>query len=162
WMAICFNPRPALFCGATRLTAGLPPAAHLLFQSAPRALLRGDLGPKAIPLYQDVSIRAPRSSAGRLCQLEFSRRHETLWVNPRPSLFCGPTPSARHDTATVTYHTISADLPIAAVPRFREPAKKHANAWRRTCLNEPRNSRDWVGTCSSRNHRMSGSVRSTG
>ena len=84
----CFNPRPAFFCGAT--LCGYPFARiHPEFQSAPRVLLRGDVAfrpPGDLPnsfnprpaffcgathwnsgahRRDGVSIRAPRSSAGR-------------------------------------------------------------------------------------------------
>jgi len=40
--------------------------------------------------------------------------------------------------------------------------KKGPNAWRRACFNKPRKSRSGVGTSGSRNHKTSGSVKSTG
>ena len=134
--SLCFNPRPAFFCGATgrggargtesevsirapRSSAGRPgpqrsTTTSMQFQSAPRVLLRGDVvhlaqnsqeaGFNPRPAFfcgatneggydtgtpTSVSIRAPRSSAGR-------RRSEKVRVprqgfNPRPAFFCGAT-----------------------------------------------------------------------
>ena len=107
-----FNPRPAFFCGATSHTNRY----HLsrLFQSAPRVLLRGDRREAGKRHVETVSIRAPRSSAGRpqtafnlLTTLQVSiraprssagrhciRRQQSddcQRFNPRPAFFCGAT-----------------------------------------------------------------------
>ena len=92
----CFNPRPALSHGATRSDEAV---AHRVtwFQSAPRALARGDAVPPAIRLSErPVSIRAPRSRTGRLKHAR--RLSRTFWFQSAPrALARGDAAKARHD-----------------------------------------------------------------
>jgi len=60
----CFNPRPAHARGAT-WTVRLTPPRPCPFQSAPRARARGDRTRTQELLAKLVSIRAPRTRAGR-------------------------------------------------------------------------------------------------
>ena len=83
-----FNPRPAFFCGAT------------IYHHIPALLTF-------------VSIRAPRSSAGR----RFAAIHlrvSTLSFNPRPAFFCGATwRSGRPEI----YQTVSIRAPRSSAGR---------------------------------------------
>src|ERR1017187_1244940 len=84
-----FNPRPAFFCGAT--ISPTNSAIYYTFQSAPRVLLRGDGVVKEQRLVRvEVSIRAPRSSAGRPGR-PGRLPHCYGGFNPRPAFFCGAT-----------------------------------------------------------------------
>src|SRR6266568_4856646 len=73
---------------AREATAGVPPLGGP-GQDAPRARARGDDGNKAIGYFGHVSIRAPRSRAGRLSRT--ITRLKRTGFNPRPALARGAT-----------------------------------------------------------------------
>ena len=87
-MVPCFNPRPAFFCGATVEPRGSR-STHAVSIRAPRSSAgrRGRLDRRAGA--RKVSIRAPRSSAGRRSRSH--RRALRTCFNPRPAFFCGAT-----------------------------------------------------------------------
>jgi len=59
-----FNPRPAFFCGATTLTCVLPMIIPG-FNPRPAFFCGATVQQMKNAIYRQVSIRAPRSSAGR-------------------------------------------------------------------------------------------------
>ena len=139
----CFNPRPAHSRGATRSwTHSLAVVSE--FQSAPRALARGDL--LVVQLLcggLEVSIRAPRTRAGRpqsltqpgqpaLVSIRAPRtragRHVPGVTFPAPSMFqSAPRALARGDPQSLTQPGQPALVSIRA-PRTRAGRPRGAKA----------------------------------
>ena len=130
-----FNPRPAIACGATASGAGAAPGTQ--FQSAPRNRLRGDLVEQVWNELGYVSIRAPQSLAGRL----------------------RPPQRARPQQLTTAFPPTSQ---LARCHGLVKLPRNEANTCRCAYFKTTRNSRHRLGACGSRNHRISGSFKSTG
>ena len=83
-----FNPRPAVLCGATE-ACEINLKALVVFQSAPRSVMRGDRQPSCRPVFAPFQS-APRSlMRGDLMRARCSPLHWSF--NPRPAVLCGAT-----------------------------------------------------------------------
>ena len=86
---VCFNPRPAFECGATRQKFRQPIRLSM-FQSAPRIRMRGDDGCKEKNYALDRFNPRPAFECGATREPLISAT-KPVSFNPRPAFECGAT-----------------------------------------------------------------------